>query len=661
MPLELHTDGFSFHDPAIGGWRHIGFSLNGRRCGGGQLTAPDRLVFVDDAIEQTITFEHRPDTQSLIVTRQLRNGGAEPLAVRELSDGMLDAQASVGTAREHEYNAVYLHTDNSRTERYPDSRPEYPYIRPVPYAPVTLGRGEANAFPALVLGDLERDSLLVEGDLDQTGFLRSWQLGVYDTVGTRRQGVIGCYRAMQTAPLSAGVVLPPGEARTVSTVFYQLRHGAFQDAFDDYIRALEARHTFAAPVSSLRHAAVYCTWNYGTLHEIDERLLATRARILADHQPDCRWFLIDDGYQQDRNGRNGPLDCFYPEPARRYDRDRFPAGMQAMADTIRAAGLRPAIWLSPTVYLDSPLAREHPDWLLRDRDGHPGPIGGRTTWLDLSVPPAREFFLRVLDALFVEWGFEGVKFDFMTQWFSLEKACFREHDGLYWRDWVFREIRRRIGPDGLFMTCIAMSMGNPFPGRYADCYRCGCDIHNGTWAEQRKACRMTLPQILLEGRRTGLLNMDSAGFGHVPEPEQLFRLTWVFITQGLIELGGPVERFEARHWARWAALLRHCDRGHRVRCLDERALTGEGFPELLQVVYPAGSRMARAGVKAHIACFNFSERTKPVGGDRATLGIGPDDRITDYWSGEPCANDPVQLAILPPHAARLLEIRPPAG
>jgi len=38
------------------------------------------------------------------------------------------------------------------------------------------------------------------------------------------------------------------------------------------------------------------------------------------------------------------------------------------------------------------------------------------------------------------------------------------------------------------MTCIAMSAGNPFPGRYADCYRCGFDIHEGTWPEQIRDC-----------------------------------------------------------------------------------------------------------------------------------------------------------------------------
>ncbi|MCX6960652.1 MAG: hypothetical protein NTW91_10330 [Verrucomicrobia bacterium] len=115
--------------------------------------------------------------------------------------------------------------------------------------------------------------------------------------------------------------------------------------------------------------------------------------------------------------------------------------------------------------------------------------------------------------------------------------------------------------------------------------------------------------------------MDSAGFGNVPENEQLFRLTWVFITQVIIELGGPVEECDERKVALWQRLLRNCDRGHRVRWLDERAITGDAMPEILKVDYPPGSRMARAGIRSHIAFFNWQDRAKPVGGDRAISGV----------------------------------------
>jgi hypothetical protein len=393
------------------------------------------------------------------------------------------------------------------------------------------------------------------------------------------------------------------------------------------------------------------------LHNINEKLLVKRVNALAEKVPECTHFLIDDGYQANRNDRNAGICSFYPVASEGYDKKLFPSGMTFMADKIRQAGKVPCIWLSPKVYLDSKLAKERPEWILKDKDGSPELIG-QSSFLDLSVKEAREFYLSVLDALFIDWGFRGVKYDFMSHWFSMEKSRWAEGGtGLQWRDFAFSEIRKRIGEDGLFMTCIAMSMGNPFPGLNADCYRCGCDIHDGTWAEQLKACKATLPQVLLEGRKTFLLNMDSAGFGGSPDNEQIFRLTWIFITQGILEIGGPVEKMPDRQLKIFRKLLKNADRGHKVRCLDERAFTGDGFPEILEITYPKSSDTFRRGVKKHLAFFNWSENTRFIGGDNKFLGIGKNDVLKNVWTGKKLEKSKELFAKLKAHSAMLIEVR----
>jgi hypothetical protein len=553
-----------------------------------------------------------------------------------------------------EYTLRYMHSSNVRTEKYPDSRPEYPLIRPVSYQPVYFNTGEANHFPAFILCDEKFKFLLVEGDLNQTRFERSWELGL-NGKGEKAK-LIRTYTGKQRYLLSYGLELEPEEEIEVSRVFYQILEDTHpQDAYKDYIEALNDRYGFYGKKSPMLHGAVFCTWNYGTLHNISEDLLLKRACALREKVPECTHFMIDDGYQKNRDGRNGPLDCFYPDLD--CNREKFPNGMKYVASEISKTGLIPCIWLSPAVYLGSKLAKNHPEWLLKDKNGSPDLIS-RTTYLDVSIPEARDFFLKVLDLLFVDWGYKGIKFDFMTQWFTLEKARFANSgSGVEWRDFIFSEIRKRIGDDGLFMTCIAMSMGNPFPGLNADCYRCGCDIHDGTWAEQVKACKATLPQILLEGCRTFLLNMDSAGFGNVPQNEQLFRLTWIFITQGMIELGGPVEHMPYGQLANWRKLLNNIDRGHKVRCLDEKAFTGTDMPEIFKIEYPEDSISYKNGIHSHIAFFNWEERAKPIGGERDYLGIASNASSIDFWSGKVIDYDSTVSEFLPPHSARLIEIK----
>jgi alpha-galactosidase len=96
---------------------------------------------------------------------------------------------------------------------------------------------------------------------------------------------------------------------------------------------------------------------------------------------------------------------------------KFPSGMATLADKIRASGRIPGLWLSPfMVLLNSTLARQHPDWLLRDELGQPVKAGlnwnGITYALDSSHPEV----LAWLDALIrkvCDWGYEYLKLDFL--------------------------------------------------------------------------------------------------------------------------------------------------------------------------------------------------------------------------------------------------------
>ncbi len=411
--LTITSQSFSFADKSCGGWRNIAFSLNGEICKNGTVSG-DTLKFQRDGIQQKVSFDQHENT--LVVTRTLINTTKAPLRITEVSDGIMTADASVGVVGQHEYNLAFLHTDNARTERFPDSRPEYPYLRQIPYQPVELGRGEANAFPAVVICDLHGDNLLVEGDLDQSENLRYWSLGVHGIGDHTWKDPLRTYRGHQIRPLANEWTVAPGETVTLSTVFYQLLAGVEPweawNAPGGYVAELERRHEFAVRTSPMLHGAVYCTWNYGTLTNIDENLLAKRARVLADNVPGCTHFLIDDGYQR---GSARYLDTFYPDPAGGFNPERFPAGMKAMADTFRAAGLVPCIWFAPSIRLDSRLAHDNPEWLLRDSEGNAGLLGD-TTFLDVSHPEAMAFLLAIFDVLFVEMS---LSFDSSQNCFSI--------------------------------------------------------------------------------------------------------------------------------------------------------------------------------------------------------------------------------------------------
>ena len=118
-------------------------------------------------------------------------------------------------------------------------------------------------------------------------------------------------------------------------------------------------------------------------------------------------FQIDDGWEK-RVGDWAP------------HAGKFPSGMAGLARDIEARGLIPGLWLAPFLAMpDSDLAKNHPDWLLRDASGAPIVAGWNPGWggevhcLDLSQPAVEDYLFGLFDAIVNEWGFQYLKLDFL--------------------------------------------------------------------------------------------------------------------------------------------------------------------------------------------------------------------------------------------------------
>jgi alpha-galactosidase len=96
----------------------------------------------------------------------------------------------------------------------------------------------------------------------------------------------------------------------------------------------------------------------------------------------------------------------------------FPEGVAPLSKDIAAAGFVPGLWLAPfIVHRKSQLAREHPDWLLRNSYGQPVNAGfiwdSFTMGLDLTHPAALEYASEVVRTAAQEWGYPYLKLDFL--------------------------------------------------------------------------------------------------------------------------------------------------------------------------------------------------------------------------------------------------------
>ncbi|MCW5549709.1 MAG: alpha-galactosidase [Opitutaceae bacterium] len=178
---------------------------------------------------------------------------------------------------------------------------------------------------------------------------------------------------------------------------------------DAHGRRLKVRNRFPDPIGPL---ANWCSWYPYRLGVSETNVLATaraaRARNL--HRLGLRFIQVDLGWERDN------IPTFFEE------NERFARGLGGLSGELRREGFDLGVWVGVLCIAENhPVAREHPEWLLRGPEGKPH---NNYNWfwepfcpiyaLDVSHPGAqqwlRENFTRLAEkgVRFVKWDFAGV-------------------------------------------------------------------------------------------------------------------------------------------------------------------------------------------------------------------------------------------------------------
>ena len=249
-------------------------------------------------------------------------------------------------------------------------------------------------------------------------------------------------------------------------------YGPEAQVFDTYAQLVSERLGTGRVKTPYR---VWCSW-YSLYTAIDERSLQGVFAALGDLPFDV--LQVDDGWQIAIGDWQA--------------NSKFPTGMTALADKIKATGRKAGLWLAPLLVVPSSKTyREHPDWLLRNEQGQLVSAGfnwGEQLYaLDTTHPDV----LNWLEALMKQvrgWGFEYIKLDFLyagalpgKRHISLPReAAYRQ--GL-------KVIRAALGEDAYFLTCGAPVL--PSLG-LCDAMRIGPDVA-AEWESYRDSVLLNNP------------------------------------------------------------------------------------------------------------------------------------------------------------------------
>ncbi len=213
-------------------------------------------------------------------------------------------------------------------------------------------------------------------------------------------------------------------------------YGHESQVFGKYVDELGIRFGRAEKNHTPR---VWCSW-YSFYTAINEKFLHETFDQIGSLPFDV--LQVDDGWQ---------IDIGDWEP-----NEKFPSGMEALAEKIKSTGRRAGLWLAPLLAAKSSrLYREHKDWLLKDEKGQLVSAGfnwGQQLYaLDTTHPDVISWLVALMK-LVRRWGFDYFKLDFLYAG-ALKGKRFNDMP----REAAYREclryMREAMGEGSFFLTC----------------------------------------------------------------------------------------------------------------------------------------------------------------------------------------------------------------
>jgi alpha-galactosidase len=197
-------------------------------------------------------------------------------------------------------------------------------------------------------------------------------------------------------------MLLPGETIELDSII--MARGDIDELFSHYFSYIKTKMKIKLPGENLKG---WSSWYY-YYKNISYNKIIKNLNIIDNKKLPLTIIQIDDGYEQQVG------DWLEVKPS-------FKGRMKELADTIKARGYIPGIWIAPfAAARSSLLVKEHPEYVLRNEYGIPLPGGFHFSWpggiyygLDITHPRYEEYLKKVITTIVHEWGYEYLKLDFM--------------------------------------------------------------------------------------------------------------------------------------------------------------------------------------------------------------------------------------------------------
>lgn len=221
---------------------------------------------------------------------------------------------------------------------------------------------------------------------------------------------LGDGRVNAAVVLDAATRLQPGAVYATPLTFVSVFHGDFYEPLSLYSRMLQTKGLSLAHPTNADYEANWCGWGY----EMDftpKQMLGTIPKL---KELGLRWATLDAGWFRARGDWEPRSDTF-PDDS-----------LQKVVKAYHDAGIHITLWWIPLVAEDghgkdilndrpyqlSNVVKQHPDWLILDKDGKPARATADLGALCPAVPEVQQYYKQLTERFIRDWDFDGHKLDF---------------------------------------------------------------------------------------------------------------------------------------------------------------------------------------------------------------------------------------------------------
>jgi alpha-galactosidase len=358
-----------------------------------------RGTSASSGLEETVQLEVYDDFPGLaLLSAAFRNTGQKEVSLEEVTIQRHRLNASLADAAAAAYEMWSFHGSS-----------------------IQWGKDEAFLVPAkLSQENVFGTPVGVKGDLGSAGggipVVAFWTKNVGEAIGHLETLPLALSIPVSTAEdgrvrtgvrLPANAVLKPGEIYSTPRTFLAVYAGDFYEPLSTWSTAVE-REGLAKPANNDENYAVsWCGWGYES-EVTPKQMLGTIPKL---KELGVHWATLDDRWFNNYGDWKPRTDTF-PDNA-----------IQKLVSDFHSKGMKLQLWWLPLAVEDghngyehhkygvSEVVKEHPDWLVLDKNGKPARMTRNLATLCPAVPEVQAYYKGLTERFIRDWDFDGHKLD----------------------------------------------------------------------------------------------------------------------------------------------------------------------------------------------------------------------------------------------------------